>query len=234
MSRILVADTETTGQDSPVDAPEVIELAYSTLSYPSMALTEPFQARFKPHAAITYGAMAVHHIIPSDLVDCPPSAEAKLPADASMLIGHNIDYDWEAMGSSPSVRRICTLAISRALFPELDGHSLGAMTYWFARDKAKARELLRGAHSASVDVSIAYELFANLLEYMKVHQSRVFSTIDQVWEWAENCRIPVVWSFGKHKGQPIKGTDRGYLNWCLRQLDMDPYVKKAILKLRGE
>ena len=227
MSRILVLDTETTGHYDEQAKPEVIELAYSSLSFPEMGLFEPFQARFRPISAITYGAMAVHHIIPSDLVDCPSSKEAKLPADTSMLIGHNIDYDWEALGSPDGVRRICTLAISRALFPELDGHSLGAMTYWFARDKAKARELLRGAHSASVDVSIAYELFANLLEYMKVHQSRVFSTIDQVWEWAENCRIPVVWSFGKHKGQPIKGTDRGYLNWCLRQLDMDPYVKKA-------
>ena len=47
-----------------------------------------------------------------DLIDCDPSYTVKLPPDAEYIIGHNVDFDWKALGQ-PNVKRICTQALAR-------------------------------------------------------------------------------------------------------------------------
>lgn len=226
-----ILDTETTGHYEEQEKPEVIELAYAEIDAAGFALLNPYSERFRPGCEITFGAMAVHHILPSDLTNCRPSSEAKLPADCSYLIGHNVDYDWRALGSPPLVKRICTLAIARRVWQNSPGHSLGACLYRIL-DPLVAREHLRYAHSAIADVRACHLL----LEYfckLPGMEGTILSWED-LWEWSENCRIPRIWPWGKYKGRPIgqefgaKQPDRGYHAWCAKQIDLDPYVKKAL------
>ena len=105
-----------------------------------------YEERFKPSKNIEYGAMAVTNIVPEDLISCAPSNEARLPAYTNYIIGHNVDYDWKALGK-PDVKRICTLALSRHVLPDLDSHTQSAMLYYFLG--IEAREMLINSHSAS-------------------------------------------------------------------------------------
>lgn len=213
----IILDTETTTNEPPV---EVIELAWMELG---ALFTEPVR-RFKPSSPPKWGAMAVHHILMSDLQGCPPAAEAPdaLPL-ADYWIGHNIDFDWIALGKPP-VKRICTLALSRWLWPECDSHTLSAMTYFTKGASPATRDLVRGAHSAVDDVLMCRDL----LDVIRVVAKIPVGDLPALYAASEDARIPRVWTFGKHKGKKIEEVDRGYANWCRRQPDFDPYVLEAL------
>lgn len=218
-----IVDTETTGAEKN---PEVIELSLHKLQ-PDLRLEHVFSGRFHPKERILFSAMAVHHILPQDLEGCPASETAKqhLPADMEYMIGHNVDYDWEALGR-PACKRVCTLAISRLLWPGNDGHGLSCLAYHLSTDLESTRTALRGAHGAAVDCELCYLVL--LMELEHLHEGRPTSVdFEKLHAISEDARIPRYWSFGKFKGQPIEHADWGYLQWCLRQPDMDQYVKIA-------
>lgn len=230
-----IIDTETTGEEP---TPEVIELAIARMDE-ELNFTHVFEGRFKPTNRIKFSAMAVHHILPEELEDrmLSSTAKAQLPSDMEYMIGHNVDYDWNALGC-PTCKRICTLAIARFIWPGNDGHSLGAMAYQLATNLKAVREALKGAHSAAADVELCYSVLRAMLENDVVQttlQRHVLTApfFELLWQFSEIARIPVYWSFGKFKGQRIEEADRGYLGWCLKQPDMDEYVKAACRRAMG-
>lgn len=216
-----VIDTETTGHEPLA---EVIELAWKQIGGGGHC------ERFKPTKQVLWGALAVHHILPEELETCRSSSEAKLPADTQYIIGHNIDYDWTCLGK-PQVKRICTLAIARALYPELDSHKLGAMYYALAPDLYTARQALQNAHSAAADVMFCYSILGDMLAARASGISA--AAPEALWAFSEKCRIPTRMTFGKHKGTLIKDLPRDYTAWMLKQPDMDEYVLKAVRHTRG-
>lgn len=220
-----IIDTETTGTDPKLA--NIIELAYGPISEDLRTFSTVTCTRFKPDVKIDCGAMAVHHIIPDDLKDCSHHSQAKLPADAAYIIGHNVDFDWNFLGQ-PDVRRICTLALARHVWPQVGSHTLGACIYRILPFDV-ARERLRNAHSAGADVHLCHELLSYLLdEYFEC------LTLEELWTVSEDARLFKIWTFGKFKGKPLAAADRGYMSWCLRQPDMDEYVKKTIQKYLEE
>ena len=216
----IILDTETTtNKDTPERPLEVVELAWRYLD-PSAAGD---CYRYKPRLPPTFGATAVHHILMSELQDCPPSEQA--PRDlpqAAYWIGHNIDFDWKALGSPAGPKRICTLALSRSLWPECDSHTLSAMMYFTQGCTAATRYRLRSAHSALADCDFVFDLLQPIMSALKTRD------LEQLWKLSEEARIPKTWTFGKFKDQPIAAADRGYASWCARQPDFDPYVIVAL------
>jgi exodeoxyribonuclease X len=210
----LIADTETTGTDPSAD--EVIELAYKPAGLEGM-----FHERFKPSKSISWGAMSSHHILFSDLDGCRDSAHApaSLPP-CDYLIGHNVDFDWKMLGE-PNCKRICTLAMSRELWPEADSHKLGAMMYFVLGATPETRSLVRSAHSAVEDVLMCEKLLERIAAVTKL------SSMADLYTFSEEARIPKIMSFGKHKGNPVSSVDRGYANWYRKQPDTDPYLLEA-------
>lgn len=217
-----ILDTETTGAEPPDN--EVIELA---IIKPELrgSYDPIFYGRFKPRGRVLFSAMAIHHILPQELVGESPSvlAKAQLPTDMQYMIGHNVDYDWEALGK-PSCKRICTLAISREIWPGNDGHSLSCLAYHLTTDLVAIREVLKSAHGAATDCELVFGLLRAQLEQPALEQ---ISSWEQLYQFSEEARIPKIWTFGKFKDKPIGEADKGYLFWCLRQADMDPYVHVA-------
>ena len=219
--KVLIFDTETTGTTDP----EVIEAAWLQVKgSPAIHLYETYCERFNPSKPIELGAMATHHIIPSDLTDCRPCAEFLLP-DADYLIGHNVDFDWKVAGS-PDVKRICTLAFSRWLFPELDSHKQTAMLYHLF-DHETARAVCLEAHNALADVRMCHMLLDALIEEME-RRDIPCETWEELWQFSEIARIPTVMTFGKHKGTAIKDVPSSYKHWLLGQSDVDPYLRQAL------
>lgn len=221
-SAVAIIDTETTGRDPA----EVIELAYLRVEAGRWeAAINGHVSRYQPQKPSAYGALAVHHILPHELEDKPPSAEAKLPEDIGYIIGHNVDYDWKALGQ-PSVKRICTLAIARALFEDDEGHSLAAMCYRLAaeKDRHELKNILRDAHGAMTDVLLLQEVLVDMLKA----RGQEFGSAESLWAFSEHCRVPKRMPFGKHRGELIKDLPHGYKSWCLKQPDFDPYILQAI------
>lgn len=214
MTSAIILDTETTSFDG-----EVMELAWISLDG-----KEVYEQRYKPTKQATWGAVAVHHILPEDVMDCPPSAEA--PKDiprADYWIGHNIDFDWKILGQPP-VKRICTLALCRRLWPESDSHSLTAMMYFLFGQNPTTRKLVRGAHAALDDVRLTERVLREICRIAKLD----LDDLAGLHEESEEARVPRTWPFGKFKGEPISAADRGYANWYRRQPDPDPYIIEAL------
>lgn len=215
MSAIII-DTETTDKKDG----EVIELAHAHFEMPSL-VGNPWVGRYRPKKATTWGALAVHHILPSELDDKPPSeiAPNEVPS-ATYWIGHNIDFDWEALGK-PAVKRICTLALARHAYPDLDSHTQTALMYAIFGATDATRERLKNAHSAGADILMCADILIAMIPKLGV------TNLSQLWEASEDARVPTKMTFGKFAGQPISAVDRGYSNWYRRQPDPDPYLLEA-------
>lgn len=230
MTKPILFDTETTGTDPEKD--QIIEAAWLELPerpYMLKGSEDPSVCqRFKPSVPISYGAQAVHNIITSDLAGCPDPSEFALPEGIDYLIGHNVDFDWRFAGE-PDIKRICTLAISRFLFPEEGSHTQSAMLYKLARRsnrEAAMRERLKNAHAALDDVRNCKILLMFLLE-TAMDAGHACDTWEEVHALSETARIPTVMGFGKHKGTPIAQVDAGYVRWYRGQAETDPFYLEA-------
>jgi len=216
MSKTIIFDTEATGIKEPV----LIEAAWLELeSIEPFTVANPFVQRYNPGKQISLGALATHHIMDEELIDCQPASSFKLPDDVGYIIGHNVDFDWEVIGK-PEVKRICTLALARKLWPDLDSHTQSALLYFLERNSA--REQLRNAHSALTDVGICAVILDHICQQLSVKM------VEDLYIESEKARIPTTMTFGKHKGTLLADIPSDYKEWLLGQGDIDPYLRKAL------
>ena len=216
MSKAIIFDVEATDKNDAV----IIEAAsLDVTSLNPFEVGNPWVQRYNPGKPISLGALATHHIMDEELVSCPSSSSFRLPAGTKYLIGHNIDFDWVAIGS-PEVKRICTLALARSLWPDLDNHTQSALLYYFERDTA--RDQLRNAHRALADVWICSKVVGQIIDKLRP------ASLDALWEMSEKARIPTTMPFGKHKGELISQMPSDYKQWMLRQDNVSEYLRKAL------
>jgi len=214
--KTIIFDTEATDIKEPV----LIEAAWVELeSLDPFTVTSPFEQRYNPGKPISLGALATHHIMDEELVDCPPATSFTLPLDVGCIVGHNVDFDWAVIGQ-PNVKRICTLALARKLWPDLDSHNQSALLYHLER--ATARERLRNAHSALIDVGICGVILDHICQQLGVH------AIEDLYVESEKARTPTTMPFGKHKGMLLADVPKDYKKWLLTQQDIDPFLRKAL------
>lgn len=220
MMAAYIFDTETTGAIDP----ELIEAGWIELSDdPSdRSPRNVFLERFKPTTEIQFGAMAVHHILESDLLNCRGNSAFSLPINTEYLVGHNIDFDWKVAGSL-NVKRICTLAMARSVWPQAGTHTLGALCYMLASDKEAVRLELRDAHNALADCYLCARVLYAAIDAC----GEDLRTWEDVYQFSERARIPTHMSFGKHVGKAIAEVPYDYRAWYARQPDADPYLLKA-------
>ena len=121
----------------------------------------------KPDRAISYGAMAVSHILPVDVhgeLSHKVVAEMLLPKGEAYIIAHNADYDIQVAANAgvdvSQYKAICTQALARELMPDMDSYSLGALTYFININRG--RNHLRNAHNAGYDVTYSLSLIGLL------------------------------------------------------------------------
>ena len=219
MPNAIIFDIEATDKDNPV----IVKAAWVALDGISpFTLGEEFHQRYNPGKPISLGALATHHILDEELVYCPPASSFTLPADTTYLIGHNSDFDWDSIGQ-PDIKRSCTLAISRKIWPSLDSHSQSALLYYL--DRTHAQEILRNAHSAQADIHICSTILDHLCSESKI------TSVEALWHAAENARLHTHMTFGKHKGTPLAEVTKHYVSRLLDQPNVNPYVRQALTAL---
>ena len=222
----LILDTETHDLNG-----YPIEIAYAPCSFEQGVLVinhgEVFDEYFSCPEPIALGALATHHILEADIAEKPSFDTFKMPQGVQYLIGHNIDYDITAIQKCQpdfTVKGICTLALCRMVWPELP-HTLSAMYYHVMDDLELARKHLRHAHNAKADIYFTGVILKTLVEQLGIKDMNSLNIM------SETARIPKYITFGKHKGTAIKDLDPSYVTWLLRQDDLDPYLRKALVTL---
>lgn len=207
-----------------------IEIAYAPIEIENGKLSldkkQIFDQLYQVGQPISYAAMAVHHILESDLVGQPFYNEFQLPAQTIYIIGHNVDYDIAAIARCgvdvSQLKPICTLALARHVWENAEAHNISALIYLISKGSDKAREMLKGAHRADADIILT----ANILMHI-IHQLNI-QDIEQLYIASEEARIPKSITFGKHKGTAIQDLPADYIQWLMRQDDLDPYLRKAL------
>lgn len=220
--RACVLDTETTAREAA--RAEVIELALAEVDLCERGITvmNTYDAQFKPRGGIEFGALAAHHILREDLEFCGHWSPTLIP-QYEYYIGHNVDFDWEVVGK-PEVKRICTLAMARELWPECDSHSLSALMYFLNPLEHKTvRTALRSAHSAKADVAFCIDVLKKIL-----NARPDIRDFESLWAFSESARIPKVMTFGKFEGMHVSKVDNGWRAWYRKTVQpQDPYLLKA-------
>ncbi|EXB46776.1 putative quorum-sensing-regulated virulence factor [Acinetobacter sp. 1000160] len=207
-----------------------IEIAYAPIEIENAKLSldkkQIFDQLYQVGQPISYAAMAVHHILESDLVGQPFYNEFQLPTQTTYIIGHNVDYDIAAIARCgvdvSQLKPICTLALARHVWENAEAHNISALIYLISKGSDKAREMLKGAHRADADIILT----ANILMHI-IHQLNI-QDIEQLYVASEQARIPKSITFGKHKGTAIQDLPADYIQWLMRQEDLDPYLRKAL------
>lgn len=219
MKTALIFDTET--HDSK--EPQIIEAAWLEVKFgnPTVIEDDVTEQRLKPSKPITLGALSTHHIAEEMLEGCNPSASFVLQ-ESEYLIGHNVDFDWQAAGSPEGAKRIDTLPLARALWPEADCRTQSALIYLI--DRSNARERLRGAHGAAADCFLCQTILDAIIAKTGV------TSWEELWTESEVARIPTIMPFGKHKGLAIRDIPSDYKRWLLGQPDVDKYLRIALTK----
>ena len=222
----LILDTETHDLNG-----YPIEIAYAPCSFEQGVLVinqgEVFDEYFSCPEPIALGALATHHILEADIAEKPSFDTFRMPQGVQYLIGHNIDYDIKAVQKCQpdfTVKGICTLALCRMVWPELP-HTLSAMYYHVMDDLELARKHLRHAHNAKADIYFTGVILSTLVELLGIRD------MNSLFIMSETARIPKYITFGKHKGTAVKDLDPSYVTWLLRQDDLDPYLRKALVTL---
>ena len=207
-----------------------IEVAYAPIQLQqgkiSLDKSQIFDQFYQVDEPISYAAMAVHHILESDLIDQPHYTSFRLPEETLYIIGHNIDYDIRAIQKcgvdTSHIKAICTLALARLVWPDVEAHNISALIYMISKGSEKARDMIKKAHRADMDIILPANILMHIVHHLQI------DSIEALYAASEDARIPRVMSFGKHRGTAIADLPNDYIQWLLRQDELDPYLRKAL------
>lgn len=215
-----VIDTETTSIEG-----EVIEIA--SVDIVNGEICNPISDFVRPSEPISFEAMAIHHITEEMVADAPPIADViDKYLGADIYVAHNAAFDREKL---PQITApwICTLKLSRKLWPEEKSHGNQYLRYRFGLDPHVPDGLY--AHRALYDcyVTATTLLYMNSLAHWKVSEMR---------DITNNPSLLHIMKFGKHKDQTfadIGANHPEYFRWCLSNMDLNEDQKYTMRHYMG-
>lgn len=221
MQTALIIDTEVWS----LKTKEVVQMAWLRVPSENGRIV---QMEFRPQGEPEMGAIATHMIsleeVEEKAVDDSSNAIRYLPK-TDYVIGHNVDFDADVLGGLPGVKRICTLAMARYFYPNLDSHRLTALYLACFGVNPVTLGVIKNAHRAGDDVWICKEILSNVCG---IGVGETEDWAERMWQFSEKARIPTIMPYGKHKGQLIADVPRDYKQWLLAKDDVDPYLRKAL------
>ena len=213
----LFLDTETHDIENPI----LIQLAYK----PSDRF-EYFSSLYGTGwVPITLGAMSVHHIVESEIAgkpmleETPDKDDLQKILESYTLVAHNAKFDVDVLErrgieiNAP----ICTLRLSRYLFPELEQHKMQYLRYYLWVEFAEKPQ----AHDALGDVLVLEKVFYKLHEVLKSKnpEKDEMALRNMMIEISSHPSILFMCKFGKHKWTLWSEVPRDYLEWVVNKSD---------------
>lgn len=217
----MFSDTETTGV-SPTD--RIVEVAYVALDDNAEEIDRG-EALINPGIPIPSGASAVNGITNKMVADASDidqfMADHGYPFQDPdvVLVAHNVGFDYRYLSPfmSEHAGQMCTLRLAKVLYPGLDSYKLQALRYSLDLEGGEA-------HRASGDVDLMINL---VLRMMADHEMDLYG----LYALSQKPMEITTWPFGKFKDQPLRNADRGYVQWALRQDNLDADLRSALERL---
>jgi exodeoxyribonuclease X len=213
-----VVDIETTGLAPPA---EIIEIGRVDvlIEGETVRIEKPKARLYRPLNGIPPETKAVHHITEADFeADTPVCTEERLHLaiwsgqKPDALVAHNCEF--EELFIPPSVTKdlpwICTQKVALRVWPDAPRHSNQVLRYW--RGLTLDRTLAMPPHRAGPDAWVTAHLLAELAKT---------TTMEQMIDWSPKPKqLPTI-PFGKHRGSKWADAPTDYLQWMVRQREMD-------------
>ncbi len=212
---LIFLDTETTGNDVAKD-----RLCQVCMMHSGTYRTE----FFKPPLPISVKSMSITHIT-NKMVEDKPAFEGsafksnleQLLSD-TILVAHNAKFDIAILAAEgvQVPRHICTLRVARHLDVDnkIPEYNLQFLRYFLELD------VVGSAHDAEGDVRVLHALFERLVKKMEIISGDREKAIQEMCAISERPSLFSIIPFGKYKDKKIADivkTDRGYLEWLLKQ-----------------
>ena len=210
---IRVVDLETTGM-SPDDA--VCEVGWHDVIVGDTAAPGGFtEGLCNPGRPIPPEARAIHHISDAMVAGAPQpvSLFARVMNGADAFCAHNAAFERQFFGGGDKPW-ICTLKVSRRLWPECPSHSNQCLRYFLGLELDDA--LAMPPHRAGPDTYVTGHILREALK---------LATVDQMVAWTKQPSLLPHVTFGKHKGQKWSSLPADYLAWIVHKSDMDADTK---------
>lgn len=228
--RLRVIDIETSG-GSPS---EIIEIAaVDVVQTDGVWRAEPPRSRlFRPNGAITFHAMAIHHLTPSHFDASLPCCDDQQLIDflqgggaADYMVAHNVAFESAHIGAAVTgeTRWICTVKGARHAWPDAPGHANQVLRYWRGLDLDPA--LAMPPHRAAPDAWVTAHLLIDLLQTCSVDD-----LADATHAPRRLDRIP----FGRYRGKDWSLAPADYLRWLIAEPEIAAdVVRRAEKELAG-
>ena len=223
--RIAIVDTETASLRGPV-----IELAIIWINE-NLDVLSTFETLIDPIVPIVPAAQAVHHITQGMVADAPTMTEFierdgnPFAGDGELVfVAHNAQFDARMLADvlPQEHKRICTLKMARAIWPDLNmeecNHKLETLVIMFGLETG-------AAHRAMGDCVAGLSLLRHMATVTGASSFDELISLG-VREISQDSKL----NFGqKHRDTKIKDVPVSYLNWMLANVtDLDPDLRVAI------
>lgn len=236
LERIVAFDIEATGLDPRRD--HIVELAIVRADDGMVLLHE----RFRPGVPIPPQATAVHGICDDDVAHCDPfavhAARIQKLLDDAVLLGYN-SRRYDTVILDAELRRAGEPGLDLATVQEIDLFQVWSESERRTLEMAVQRFLGHGladAHHALSDAEVLVPLVHAMqrtwgLEYHDLlDRSRPRGEVDRSRRLRVNGAGRVVFSFGKHAGEPVRDHP-DYVDWMLES-DFPADTLDALRRLR--
>lgn len=229
--RLCVLDTETTGLEPDSQFVELASATFNSDFSPNNAdlgdITY-FDSLAKPSIPIPPMAKAVHHITEWDVQEAYPPATVLRQHEESVgevdyYVAHNAPYDRGILGYVDGkyldpAKWLDTCQIARHLWPDAESFGNQYLRYYLGLEVTPPSHLF--PHRALYDVFVTGAI---LLEQLKLR------TVPQLQKLSVEPALMKICHMKKHKGMLWKNVPKDYLNWVVKQTDMDMNIRHTAM-----
>lgn len=215
--RLRVIDTETTGIPSATEKHALCEIGWCDVERQpdgEWRVGSPKSGLCNPGRPMPLEAMAVHHLRDCDLIDAssPDAALRLMMADApEIFVAHNADFERQFVGSD--IQWLCTFKAAVRIWPDAPQHGNQFLRYYLGLDEEMERDWTFPPHRAGPDAYVTAHLLVKLIESG--------TPIEDMLRWSKGPALLPRITFGKHAGKKWEDIDSSYLEWMVKQTDMD-------------
>lgn len=220
--RIRVVDLETTGFEKECGVVEIG--AYDLVETAGVWSIHKYGSQLcNPGMPIPPAACAAHHITDDDVHLCqdwedvwPKYSGNDVGPKVDLFAAHNAGFERQFITDEMVTGRswICTWKCALAIWPEASGHSNQELRYWLNHPGLDRSEALV-AHRALPDAYVTTHHLAAMLR---------LRTVQELVQISLSPALLSKVSFGKYRGIKWADAPRDYLQWIVRQRDMDVNV----------
>lgn len=215
-----VLDFETTGFVENPDA-RVCEIGFIDvdLTRPEFPIVEgsDVEQLVDPLQPIPPEVSAIHHIIDADVTGAPDWNDAggiltRDHSETDVYCAHNTRFEQHFFSGAPR-RWIDTYRCALLAWPEAPNHTNQGLRYWLGLDVDRYRA--QPPHRALPDAYVTAHILRKLL---------LLRPISRLVEISSQPGFLPKLTFGKHYGETFKQVEFSYLEWIVKQQDMDEDV----------